>query len=145
VRASSRAPAVLLDTCAAIWIANGDPLRAGAEARIVHAALAEGVFVSPVSAWEVGMLSRPRTGRAMEFLPDPASWFARLMAGPGVKPAAFTAQIAIAASQLPGDLHGDPADRLLIATARHLAMPIVTRDARILAYALAGHVAGIPC
>jgi len=137
--------AVLLDTCAVIWLANGDPLENGADSRITDAALADGVFVSPVSAWEIGMLARPKAGRAITFLPDPATWFARLMAGPAIKPAAFTADIAIAASGLPDPLHGDPADRLLIATARHLAMPIVTRDAKILAYAAAGHVSAIAC
>ena len=145
MRPAAQPRAVLLDTCAAIWTANGDPLRRPAQARIVQAALADGVFVSPISAWEIGVLSRPRSGRAMEFLPDPGSWFARLMAGPGIRPAPFTAEIAIAASHLPGALHGDPADRLLIATARRMAMPIVTRDSRIIAYAAAGHVGVIPC
>jgi PIN domain nuclease of toxin-antitoxin system len=137
--------AVLLDTCAVIWLANGDALQNGAEAKIMHAASADGVFVSPVSAWEIGMLSRPKPGRGVQFLPDPATWFARFMAGPAIKPAAFTADIAIAASLLPEPLHGDSADRLLIATARHLAMPIVTRDAKIIAYSTAGRVSVIAC
>jgi len=137
--------AVLLDTCAVIWLANGDPLDQGALRRIIHAGLTNGVFVSPVSAWEIGMLSRPKAGRNIAFLPDPATWFARFMAAPGIKTAAFTADIAIAASHLPAPLHGDPADRLLIATARHRAMPIVTRDAKIIAYAAAGAVSAIPC
>lgn len=145
MRGARQPPAVLLDTCALIWLANGDPLQGQADAKIIHAALADGVFVSPISAWEIGMLSRTRAGRTIEFLPDPATWFARFMAGPAIKPAAFTADIAIAASRLPDPLHGDPADRLLIATARHLAMPIVTRDARIIAYATAGHVSVITC
>jgi len=142
---SSQPIAVLLDTCAVIWLANGDPLQNKADSKIFHAALANGVFVSPVSAWEIGMLNRPRAGRTIEFLPDPATWFARFMAGPAIKTAAFTADIAIAASQLPEPLHSDPADRLLIATARHMAMPIVTRDAKIINYAAAGHVLAIPC
>ena len=41
--------------------------------------------------------------------------------------------------------HGDPADRLIIATARHLGTPVVTRDAKIRAYAEAGHVRVVPC
>jgi len=143
--AASPPTAVLLDTCAVIWLANGDPLENDAGDKITHAALADGVFVSPISAWEIGMLARPKAGRAITFLPDPATWFARFMAGPAIKPAAFTAEIAIAASGLPEPLHSDPADRLLIATARHLAMPIVTRDAKIIAYAAAGHVSAIPC
>ena len=67
------------------------------------------------------------------------------MAGPAIKPAPFTPEIAIDSSYLPGNLHGDPADRLIIATARQFGVPVVTRDARIRAYAEAGHVRVIPC
>ncbi len=67
------------------------------------------------------------------------------MALPGVKEARITPDIAIDSSHLPGDLHSDPADRLIIATARHLGMPIVTGDRKIIAYAAAGHVGVIPC
>jgi PIN domain nuclease of toxin-antitoxin system len=138
---------VLLDTCAVIWLANGDPLAPRALAAIVAAGLGDGVYVSPVSAWEIGMLSRPRPGRepGPQFLPDPKTWFSRVMAGPGIRPAALTAEIAVDASYLPGELHGDPGDRLLIATARHLGMPIVTRDRRIVEYAEAGWVRVIAC
>ena len=117
--------AVLLDTCAVIWLANGDPLASSATAAIIHAGSADGVFVSPVSAWEVGLLSQPRAGRklAVKFMPDPKTWFARVMAGPGIREASLTPEIAIDASFLPGELHGDPGDRL-----------IVTRDRRIIAY-----------
>jgi PIN domain nuclease of toxin-antitoxin system len=141
------ARAVLLDTCALIWLANGDPLAPPALAAIVAAGLADGVYVSPASAWEVGMLSRPRPGRdaGPQFLPDPKTWFSRVMAGPGIRQAALTPEIAIDASYLPGELHGDQGDRLLIATARHLGMPIVTRDRRIIAYAEAGWVRVIAC
>ena len=122
--------AVLLDTCAVIWLAIGDPLAQEALAAISHAALAEGVFVSPASAWEVGLLSRVRggSGPALSFLPDPQSWFARFMAGPGIKEAPLLPEIAIASSHLPDPLHGDPADRFVISTARHHQIPIITRD-----------------
>jgi len=141
------ARAVLLDTCAVIWLANGDSLAPQALEAIVAAGLADGVYVSPASAWEIGMLSNPKPGRgpAPQFLPDPKTWFARVMAGPGIRQATLTPEIAIDASYLPGDLHGDPGDRLLIATARHLGMPIVTRDRRIVAYAEAGWLRVIAC
>ena len=138
--------AVLLDTCALIWLANGDRLRQQAMDVIVAGGLSDGVFVSPVSAWEVGLLTRPR-GRdsALQFLPDPKSWFARVMAGPGIRLAPFTPDIAIDASHLPGDVHGDPADQMILATARYLGVPIITRDTHILAYARRGHVTAIRC
>lgn len=139
--------AVLLDTCAIIWLANGDPLDTGAVAAIIRAGLADGIFISPVSAWEVGMLGRPRQNHenGLSFLPDPKTWFARVMAGPGIREAPFSGAIAIDASYLPGALHGDPGDRLLISTARHLGAPIVTRDRQIIAYAEGGHVGVIRC
>ena len=145
MRGRAQPGAVLLDTCAVIWLANGDPLDRSAVDAIIHAGLAEGIFVSPVSAWEVGMLSRPGRRVALRFLPDPKTWFARVMAGPGIREAPLSAAIAIDASYLPGEPHGDPGDRLLISTARHLGVPIVTRDRRIIAYSDAGHVEAIRC
>jgi PIN domain nuclease of toxin-antitoxin system len=138
---------VLLDTCALIWLANGDPMSNIAAATIVRAGLADGVFVSPVSAWEIGMLSKPRAGRvaAVSFMPDPKTWFARVLAGPGIREASLTPEIAIDASFLPGELHGDPGDRLLLATARYLGLPIVTRDRSIITYGRNGHARVIPC
>ena len=139
--------AVLLDTCAVIWLANGDPLAGPAVAAITNAGATEGVFVSPISAWEVGLLSKPEAGRrlAVQFIPDPKTWFANLMAGPAIWQASLTPEIAIDASYLPGNFHGDPGDRFIVATARHLGVPIVTRDRRIMAYAQEGHVQVIAC
>lgn len=129
-----------------IWLANGDPLPAQAVEAITQAAMSAYVFVSPISAWEVGMLSKPRGARpALHFLPDPKAWFAKVIEGPAIREAALTPGIAVDASYLPGNLHGDPADRLLIATARHLGIPIVTRDTKIVAYAGQGHVQVVPC
>lgn len=138
-------PAVLLDTCAVIWLATKAPVAREAQARIVEAAMAGAIFVSPISAWEIGLLARPKAGPTHQFLPDPAIWFARFMAGPGVRPAPFNADIAIASSLLPSPLHGDPADRFLIATARHMNVPIMTRDGPIRNYADGGHVSVVPC
>ena len=67
------------------------------------------------------------------------------MAGPSIKAARVTPAIAINASLLPEPLYGDPADRLLIATARDLGVPIVTRDRKIDAYGQSGHVSVILC
>ncbi|MEO3472790.1 type II toxin-antitoxin system VapC family toxin [Roseomonas sp. CAU 1739] len=138
---------MLLDTCAMIWLANGDPMAPEALAAIEHAARHQGVFVSPISAWEVGMLSRPKPGReaAVKFLPNVQTWFARVMAAPGVKEARLTARIAIGASYLPGEFHGDPGDRLIVATAQAIGVTVVTRDRSILTYSRTSSIMSIFC
>lgn len=136
---------LLLDTCALIWLVNGG-LSQKATAAVTMAIIAGGVYVSPVSAWEVGMLSSPRGNRpALSFLPDAKAWFARVMARTGVLEAALTSDIAVDASCMPGGMHGDPADRLLVATARSLNIPILTGDAKIIAYAGPGRVSVVQC
>lgn len=144
-RASPRP--LLLDTCALIWLANGDAMTADAIAAVDQAAMDGAVLVSPISAWEIGLLCRPRTGRsaALRFLPDARTWFTKAMSGVGIRPAPFTAEIAFEASLLPGQLHNDPADRLIISTARRLGAPVVTRDRRMIEYAGAGHLQVIAC
>ena len=140
------AEGVLLDTCAVIWLADGSSLSKPVQDALLLAALGTGIFVSPVSAWEIGLLSKPRSNRsALQFLPDPKAWFAAVMAQAAIRAAPLTPDIAIDSSFLPGNLHGDPADRLLIATARHMRVPLVTRDARIIACAGQGHLNALPC
>lgn len=136
--------AVLVDTCALLWF-MADRLAPGPKSRRLAAALGAGVFVSPVSAWEIGLLSRPGRPLTGRFRPDPKAWFTRALGGPGIHLAPFTPEIAIDASHLPGDLPADPAGRLPIATARQLNLPIVTGDRRVVAYAEAGHVGVLAC
>ena len=88
---SGASGAVLLDTCAVIWLANGAAMSASAIEAVVQAGLTGGVFVSPVSAWEIGMLCKER---GLQCLPDPKTWFARFMAGPAIREAAFPCQLA---------------------------------------------------
>ena len=137
--------AVLLDTCAAISLMNRRPMRPEAQAAMRAASVADGLFISPVTAWEVGLLSRPGRRGSVEFLPDAKVWIERLLDGPSIRPAPFTFSIALESSTLPEPFHDDPADRLLVATARHMLVPLVTSDRRILAYGAAGHVQVVPC
>jgi len=147
MRSRRPAPALLLDTCAVIWLQNGDAMTRSAIEAIVRAGRSERILISPISAWEIGLLSRPGARRAapLQFLPDAKTWFQKTMAAPGIKAAPMTPEIAIDASFLPGDLHSDPADRIIIATARHLRVPVVTRDHRIINYGGLGHVDVIAC
>ncbi|MDQ5917640.1 MAG: hypothetical protein QG660_751, partial [Pseudomonadota bacterium] len=49
-------------------------------------------------------------------------------------------EIAVASTRLPGEIHADPADRIIVATARHLGATLVTADGLLLAYGAAGHM-----
>lgn len=145
--AAANSSAVLLDTCAVIWLANGDSMSDVALTAIVKAGLSAAIYVSVASAWEIGVLSNPRSGgyQALHFVPDAKTWFMRFAAGPGIKLTPITPEIAIDASYLPAPFHCDPGDRLLVATARHMGVPIVTRDQTILDYAQGGHIQTINC
>ncbi len=134
--------AVLLDTCAVIFVANGEQIDRKARAVILRAAAGDGLLLSPVSAWEIGLLA---ARRGMRFQPDAKAWFQDFAAREGVRIATLSAEAAIDSSFLPAPIHGDPADRLLIATARELGVPIVTRDRAILAYAASGNVKAVEC
>lgn len=137
---------VLLDTNAIIFLATGVPLAADADAVIRDAARSGSLLVSPVSAWEIGNIARPgNTRRAMDFLPDPRSWFERFMATHSVVLTPLTVSAAVASASLPEGLNADPADRLLTATSRELGGLFVTRDRNILAYAAEGHLRAIGC
>lgn len=133
---------LLLDTCAIIFIAENRPIDPAARQQVRAATLAGGVLVSPISAWEIGLLA---TKGQLAFLLHPTAWFSSFISNAGVRLTPLTPEIAIDSSFLPPPVHSDPADRLLIATARALQIPIVTRDKRILAYSGAGLVAAIPC
>jgi len=103
-----------------------------------------GVLVSPISAWEIGLLVTK--GRILTLAPTPAEWLARFLAQPGVRQAPLTMRAALDSCFLPEPFHGDPADRMLVSTARELAIPLLTRDYLILAYAAeTGEVKTIRC
>jgi PIN domain nuclease of toxin-antitoxin system len=85
---------VLLDTCAVIYLANGDPMAEPAMDAIIQAGLADGVYISPISACGIGLLSRTGRPNTVRFLPDPKTRFARLLAVPTIRQAAFTPDIA---------------------------------------------------
>ena len=136
---SRGAPPLLLDTHYWIW------LQAGASEEISHsirksidqAAMAGSLLLSVMSVWEFGMLESK--GRVQ--LDKPCEqWVQDALATPGLSLAPLTPEIALASTRLPGQFHGDPADRIIVATARVLGAQLVTRDARIVEYAQKRHV-----
>ncbi len=76
---------------------------------------------------------------------NPLQWFQTFRARSGVNLAPMDIDLLVQSSFLPGDFHKDPADRIIVATARALGVPVVTRDRLILGYAEQGHVLAIAC
>ena len=136
-------PPLLLDTHAAVWVFENMPLaRAATEA--INAASRDGtpVLVSPITAWELGQLV---SRRRIDLTATPHRWFRGLLATPGIQLADLSPDVLIAASFLPGMPSRDPADRILLATARELAATLVTRDRAIIAYGEHGNVSVLAC
>jgi PIN domain nuclease of toxin-antitoxin system len=136
---ADRAPTLLLDTHIWIWYVEGDVDQFGRRIEPpIEAAVQRGdVLVSAISVWEVAQLEATRR---IDLSVDVRAWVASALTFPGVKLKGLAPSIAIESTRLPGELHRDPADRILIATARLLGAALVTRDERILDYAKKGHV-----
>lgn len=132
---------ILLDTHAAIWLVEGI-LPGSSLATIIDARIDGRALVSPTTAWEAGTLSRKSR---ITFHPDASSWYAKLFSDFGMTETALTARILLDSNTLPGEIHDDPADRMLIATARALDCALMTRDKAILDYAAQGHLKAIAC
>ena len=129
---------IVLDTHALIWAVEGDRrLGATASSLIEETIQTDRLGVSAITPWEVALLverGRLRLGRELN------RWIEDVLALPGVSLVPIEPGIAIDSVRLPGDFHADPADRFIVATARHLDAPLLTADRQILAYAAAGHV-----
>jgi PIN domain nuclease of toxin-antitoxin system len=133
---------LLLDTCACIWFSQGFGLKARAR-QDIDLAINDGLlWLSPFSAWEIANLAgRGRFGVDR----DPLIWFRELIALTRGRLANLDIETLVESQTLPGPIHKDPADRIMIATARRLNATLVTRDRLIEAYAALGHVRVLPC
>jgi PIN domain nuclease of toxin-antitoxin system len=124
---------IVLDTHALIWWVSGDPALSKKAKNVIDRELAGGeIIISAISAWEIAMLvEREKLVLSM----DVSSWLASVSAIESVRIVPIDAEIATKSVGLPGVFHKDPADRMIVATARKLAAPLVTKDEEIRAYA----------
>ena len=130
---------VLLDTHMWVWYVEGDRSRFSPRIEpVVEAAAEQGeVLISAISVWEVAQLAALRR---LDLALDVRTWVARALALPGIHLKGLSPSIAIESTRLPGSPHRDPADRMLMATARLAGAALVTCDAAVLAYATHGHL-----
>ena len=124
---------IVLDTHVWVWwLSDPDRLSRRVVAAIEReVAAGDPVRVSAISVWEVAMLvQRERLRLAVSL----ERWLDLARAMPELDLVPVTPEIARAAVALPGDLHEDPADRMIVATARELGATLLTKDARLLDY-----------
>jgi PIN domain nuclease of toxin-antitoxin system len=133
---------ILLDTCAALWMANGEDISERARREIEDAAGRGSIFISPISAWEIATLVRKNR---VKLSMSPEAWFDALLRLPGIRLAPLPPATLIASAFLPGDPPSDPADRIIAATARAENLVLITRDQKLLSYGEDGHVRALAC
>lgn len=119
---------IVLDTHALIWLVEGNPKLGKKSRSLMDGALkAEELFVSVVSFWEVAMLIEKRR---LEMQMSVNLWRKSLIDN-GLKEVDLTGDMAIYSAQL-NNFHGDPVDRMIVATAINLTATLCTADEKIL-------------
>jgi PIN domain nuclease of toxin-antitoxin system len=125
---------ILLDTHIWIWLMNGDKRVQSTKFLnfIEHNTSQNNILVSIISVWEVAMLES--NGKiALPY--DCLDWVKKALRAPGICLTMISPQIAVESTRLQGSFHGDPADRILIATAKDRGATLITSDKNILSYA----------
>jgi PIN domain nuclease of toxin-antitoxin system len=117
-------------------------MAAETKAAISSAAMAGDLYVSPFSGWEIGMLVKKHK---IALTTSPQRWFGFVANHPGITLASLDHDLLIDSSFLPDQPPSDPADRIIVETARRFRLCIITRDRPILDYASAGHVSAMAC
>ncbi|MFE1743641.1 type II toxin-antitoxin system VapC family toxin [Coleofasciculus sp. H7-2] len=122
---------IVLDTHIWVWWVHGDRQLTEDHLKWLNEHEADGLGVSVISCWEVAKLVE--YNRLM--LPSSVKeWFEQALAYPGISLLNLTWQIALESTQLPGSFHRDPADQIIVATARIYDCPLLTADEKILNY-----------
>ncbi len=123
---------VVLDTRIWIWWVHADTSLPAPIRTLLDASEQTGLAVSAIPCWEVAKLIE----HERLTLPCPVlDWLQQALSYPGVRLIDLSPGICVESTRLPGEFHRDPADQLIVATARVLGAPLVTVDSKILQYA----------
>jgi PIN domain nuclease of toxin-antitoxin system len=133
VKAAHPPAGILLDTHIWIWYLNGDASRLKPAIRdmLDECSQQNGLFVSDMSHWEVAMKTA-KGGLTLSI--DPSVWLNRAARAPGMSMVSVDRDVLLMSTRLTPPLHGDPADRILLATALLHDLPLVTADRLMVAY-----------
>ena len=129
-------PRYLLDTHVWLWFVAGDTTLKPKIRALINTAIQEGeLYLSSISFWEVSMLVAKK--RIVLNCPS-LDWIQQAAAK--LQVIHLTAAISVDSCELPDDFHGDPADRMIVASARVENLVLLTRDNNILKYSKKNHV-----
>ncbi|MEF2546191.1 type II toxin-antitoxin system VapC family toxin [Aurantimonas sp. E1-2-R+4] len=129
---------ILIDTHVLIWLLGDDPKLGDATRDIIGREAGRGaVAISAITPWEIALLTQK--GR-LSLATDVGLWIDAALSRPSIRLLPLEPSIAVASVSLPGSFHPDPADRFIVATARHHGIRIATVDRAILSYGAEGHV-----
>lgn len=122
----------LLDTHAWVWWVTEDRrLSARAKSRIATSTAQQDLWLSLISVWEVAKKVEKQQlvlDRALD------QWLDAAVTQPGLGIWEMTRLILVESCQLPQPFHGDPADQILVATARQRGAVLITKDQRLRRY-----------
>ena len=132
---------LLVDTHTLIWMVEEAPQLGAQAAEVLNRAGWENrIAVSAITPWEIALLvSKGRLQLSAEVM----QWIRVALAKPGVRLVPLEPEIAVESTRLPFEMHADPADRILVATARHLGATLVTADGALLEMARQGNFLGM--
>lgn len=123
---------ILLDTHIWLWwISNPEKLSKNAGHAIEQALREKEIIISSISTWEIAILVQK--GR-LELSIDVRDWVRKTEGLPFVRFIPIDNTIALRSVSLPGDFHTDPADRIIVATALTMGVPLITKDEKIIDY-----------
>ncbi len=122
---------IVLDTHIWVWWVHQDKHLTNSQVETVRANETAIIGVSAISVWEIAKLveyNRLQLSRPLR------QWFDEALKYPGISLIPLTPEIAIESSRLPGEFHRDPADQIIVATARTYDCPLITSDVKIRKY-----------
>ena len=122
---------IVLDTHIWVWWIHLDPRLTEARREYMHAHESEGLGVSIFSCWEVAKLVEIKK---LSLHCPLEEWLDTALNYPGVRLLDLSKAVIVEATRLPGEFHRDPADQIIVATARVHACPLLTADSKILQY-----------
>jgi PIN domain nuclease of toxin-antitoxin system len=132
---------VILDTHIWVWLTIGSSELSKSSIGLIERAAASGlVYIPAIVVWEVATLAAKRR---LTFKMPTRQWVEEALSQQGINLIPLLPTIAVESTELPGEFHSDPADRIIVATARIKSLPIMTRDAKILDYARKGNLTAI--